>query len=284
MKRTLLMTVSALAIAAPLSAANAAEDDSNYMILAANNETSVGQAIENAADVTAEAAEDGYDAVASIFETSSATLRVDNYILARNAVTASYVIGADVRNPQNETIASVADIVIERDGDAELLILSDGGFLGFADKKVAIPFENANLTFDEDGTRVVGVAFTQAHLDEAKPYYYEVPEGTIDKGARVMASDHMSVAAIVGSEVKLTNKDEHVTVADLLMDKTGETERAVLEVGGFLGLGERLVTVPFSALTIGENKDGYTIVATRADLEMAPTFAYTRASAEASAQ
>ena len=280
MKRTLLMTVSALAIAAPLAAASAAQGDRNYLILAANNEMNLGQAVDKAADATAEAAEDGYNAVTSIFETPSATLRVDNYVLAPNAVTASYVIGADVRNPQNETIASVADIIIEQDGDAELLILSDGGFLGFADKKVAIPFENANLTFDEDGTRIVGVAFTQAHLDLAKPYYYETPEGTMDEGAHIMASDHMSVAAIVGSEVKLTNKEERVTVADILMDKAGESERAVLEVGGFLGFGERLVSVPFSALMIGENKDGYTIVATRSDLERAPTFTYTRVSAE----
>lgn len=284
MKRKLLMTVSALAIAAPLSAAGAAEDNGNYLILASNTDSSLGQAIESAADATAGAAVDSYEAVSSMFESSSATLRVDNYVLAPNAVTASYVIGADVRNPTNETIASIADIVIEQDGDAELLILSDGGFLGFADKKVAIPFENANLTFDEDGTRIVAVALTQAHLDQAKPFYYEVPEGTMENGAHLMASDHMSVDAIVGSDVKLSNKDESVAVADVLMDKDGESERAVLEVGGFLGLGERLVTVPFSALTIGENKDGYTIVATRADIEAAPTFAYTRASAGSSTQ
>lgn len=283
MKRKLLMTVSALAIAAPLSAAGATDND-NYLILDPSSGNDLGQAIESAAGATAGAAGDSYEAVSSLFDSSSATLQVDNYVLAPHAVTASYVIGADVRNPTNETIASTADIVIEQDGDAELLILSDGGFLGFADKEVAIPFEDADLTFDDDGTRIVAVALTQAHLDQAKPFYYEVPEGTMETGAHVMASDHMSVDAIVGSDVTLSNKEESVTVADVLMDKDGESERAVLEVGGFLGLGERLVTVPFSALTIGENKDGYTIVATRADIEAAPTFAYTRASAGSSTQ
>lgn len=55
------------------------------------------------------------------------------------------VIGASVRNAQNETIGSVSDLVIDREGKVKAAVLSVGGFLGIGDKHVAVPWTDVQL-------------------------------------------------------------------------------------------------------------------------------------------
>jgi len=55
------------------------------------------------------------------------------------------LIGAYVRNAQNENIGSVSDLVIDRNGQVKAAILSVGGFLGIGDKHVAVPWDQVRL-------------------------------------------------------------------------------------------------------------------------------------------
>ena len=50
---------------------------------------------------------------------------------------------------------------------------------------------------------------------------------------------------VVGLNVYNDNNDSVGTINDLLMDKSGNIKAVVLGVGGFLGVGEHLVAVPF---------------------------------------
>jgi sporulation protein YlmC with PRC-barrel domain len=50
---------------------------------------------------------------------------------------------------------------------------------------------------------------------------------------------------VVGLAVYNDNNDSVGTINDLLMDKGGNIKAVVLGVGGFLGVGEHLVAVPF---------------------------------------
>ncbi len=60
----------------------------------------------------------------------------------RLAVRASELIGMDVYNSEGDALGSVYDIVIDpRRGRVRYAALSYGGFLGFGDKLVAVPWE-----------------------------------------------------------------------------------------------------------------------------------------------
>lgn len=48
------------------------------------------------------------------------------------------------------------------------------------------------------------------------------------------------------------------TISDLLMDKSGDIKIAVIGVGGFLGLGEHLVAVPYEKLKFVNEAVAYT--------------------------
>jgi hypothetical protein len=68
------------------------------------------------------------------------------------------------------------------------------------------------------------------------------------------------------------------TVDDVLVDKTGKIHAAMVGVGGFLGMGEKDVAVPFEALNLTQknNKWYLTMNATKDELKSAPGFKYDR--------
>jgi len=68
------------------------------------------------------------------------------------------------------------------------------------------------------------------------------------------------------------------TVDDVLVDKDGKIHAAMVGVGGFLGMGEKDVAVPFTALNLTQknNKWYLTMNATKDELKSAPGFKYDR--------
>lgn len=69
--------------------------------------------------------------------------------------------------------------------------------------------------------------------------------------------------------------DEIGEVADFVLSPEGEIRAVVLDIGGFLGMGEHPVAVDMSALTFGQGDggDGFILVRTdQATLEQAPAF------------
>lgn len=67
-------------------------------------------------------------------------------------------------------------------------------------------------------------------------------------------------------------------VNDVILDKSGRVSAVIVGVGGFLGVGEKDVAVPFNALKVAE-KDGdrYLVMEASKDaLEKAPGYTYDR--------
>ncbi|HEX7970066.1 MAG TPA: PRC-barrel domain-containing protein [Stellaceae bacterium] len=76
----------------------------------------------------------------------------------------------------------------------------------------------------------------------------------------------------------VNDADERVgTIDDFIIGGDDRVVFAILQVGGFLGLGGKLVAVPFDALVISEEDGKRRILlpgATREELENAPEFNY----------
>src|SRR5262249_36599480 len=63
---------------------------------------------------------------------------------------------------------------------------------------------------------------------------------------------------VVGLNV-YNEKNENVgSINDLLMDKSGAIKAAVISVGGFLGMGARLVAVPYDKIKFSTEPIAYT--------------------------
>jgi sporulation protein YlmC with PRC-barrel domain len=93
---------------------------------------------------------------------------------------------------------------------------------------------------------------------------------------KYFTADHqVRVSKVVGASVYNDQNQSVGSVDDLLMsDNDHKAATAVISVGGFLGMGAKLVSVPFDQLKI-ENDKIVMPGATKASLEGMPEYRYT---------
>lgn len=63
-----------------------------------------------------------------------------------------------------------------------------------------------------------------------------------------MQPNHMMASSLIGTTVVSANNESIGDVNDVILDRNGQAMAAVIGVGGFLGIGEKDVAVPFQAL------------------------------------
>jgi sporulation protein YlmC with PRC-barrel domain len=54
--------------------------------------------------------------------------------------------GVDIYSPENEKIGDVSEVLLDRNGKAQAVVVGIGGFLGIGQKNVAIPFDAVEWT------------------------------------------------------------------------------------------------------------------------------------------
>ena len=78
---------------------------------------------------------------------------------------ASDLIGATVLDDHGESVGKVDDIVVSTEDDELHAVLSIGGFAGFGDKLISMPFEDLQITSDGDNPQV-RIAMTNEQLQQ----------------------------------------------------------------------------------------------------------------------
>lgn len=78
----------------------------------------------------------------------------------------------------------------------------------------------------------------------------------------------------IGTQVVSKDKQPLGKIANLVFDQNGRIELAVLSIGGFLGIGDKEVAIPFAALTSDQlnKKHVFLIDLTKDQLKAAPAF------------
>jgi hypothetical protein len=81
----------------------------------------------------------------------------------------------------------------------------------------------------------------------------------------------ITASRVTGTPVFGSDGERIGHVHDLSIEKvSGQVAYALLSFGGFLGIGERYQTLPWSALTYSPDRGGYTVNIPSHDLERAP--------------
>lgn len=79
---------------------------------------------------------------------------------------------------------------------------------------------------------------------------------------------------VEGTKVYNANREKLGSVDDLMIDKyTGQVRYAVLEFGGFLGMGTDRYPMPWSMLKYDTALEGYVVPLTKEKIEQAPRYA-----------
>ena len=109
----------------------------------------------------------------------------------------------------------------------------------------------------------------------SSPSASSAPAASAVVGSRpTSAADHQRASKIVGTSVYNDRNESIGSVDDLVLGANG-TPTVVVSVGGFLGIGAKLVAVPFEELRWNGNESRWVIAgATRDSLTSLPTFEY----------
>ncbi|MBR0671815.1 PRC-barrel domain-containing protein [Neoroseomonas soli] len=92
---------------------------------------------------------------------------------------------------------------------------------------------------------------------------------------RVASTEPRRASSIIGANIYNEENRSVGEVHDLLVTQSGGAITAVLSVGGFLGIGERYVTVPLSDLQWNIERSRWTLPgATVESLKARPAFTY----------
>jgi sporulation protein YlmC with PRC-barrel domain len=226
---------------------------------------------------------------------------------------ATSMLGQAIYGPDDESIGEVADIVLEEDGKTRAALIDVGGFLGVGEKTVAIPFAEIQASAGEEGMgeRLV-VTLTRDELEQlpaieipteesaaieqpatlapaapdqtagaeapTAPADEEIITGSVEEPTPVVyeaATQDLSANQLIGSTVYGPDDATLGEVGDVIFDQAGIIEGVEIDVGGFLGFGEKPVAVGFDALQIHADENGSLLVmvnATNEQLESAPTY------------
>ena len=88
----------------------------------------------------------------------------DQWLASKN------LIGAKVGGPDNATVGSVNDLLMEKNGNIVAAVIGVGGFLGIGSKNVAVPFKSLELSRDTDGNDKIAMRFSKEELQNAPDF------------------------------------------------------------------------------------------------------------------
>ena len=177
--------------------------------------------------------------------------RPDRFLnqMPQTAMRGSKLIGVDVIGLDNVKVGDIDEVLVDRNGRIEAVVIGVGGFLGIGEKNVAIPFDML-LWNTGDVSRVV------------TPSASTIP-GNVPSRAE---------AATVGPQTMPgANVDREVLAANL---KPPEAAGAVTNSGPSTTNATGTATVPVVEADGGP--DRAVVRLTKADLEKAPAFQYDR--------
>jgi sporulation protein YlmC with PRC-barrel domain len=205
----------------------------------------------------------------------------------------------NVYDPSDNKIGEITDVVMGRDGRIEGFIVSVGGFLGVGEKDVAVPFDAVRSTQRNGNVRLTMNA-TKDQLEKAPAFKFDnafaqapLPQtpaertpaertttGVATPGPAQALSTIPTNTTTIASYYKKNVYDRADSkigeISDVLVNNEGRIDGFIVSVGGFLGIGEKNVAVPFNAVKATQRNGSWwlTMDSTKDQLEKAPGYKY----------
>lgn len=219
----------------------------------AKADTSLEKGWENTKEAVSEAAEDVSDATKETYESIKASLIDEDShsdtVTIDSRMTASGMIGQPVRNAKNENIATIHDIILDQNGDAQMVVVADGGVFGLGSKYVAFDYSLVSQR-QKDGDVIMPI--TQETLDKAAAFSYDLKDKS-DK-TRVIPASGISVAELLKGDV-VDQENKSIANIDNVSFRNGQASQVILGFDKVLGLGGSKAAMNFDDVTLVRQDD-----------------------------
>jgi sporulation protein YlmC with PRC-barrel domain len=97
----------------------------------------------------------------------------------------SKLVGASVYGPDNKSIGSIDDLILDQKGGIKAAVVGVGGFLGVGQKDVAVPFDALQIQRKANSSSIdkITVSYTKDQLTNAPKFaYYQAPSSGTTTG------------------------------------------------------------------------------------------------------
>ena len=118
----------------------------------------------------------------------------------------------------------------------------------------------------------IAIPFALALLASPVPGFAQASK---DNFVTVQPAGQWLASQFMGQPVTNDAGENIGSISDLLFDKSGRIANVVIGVGGFLGIGEKSIALPYSALSITADPEGKRVVkvaVSKDQLKAAPDF------------
>lgn len=232
-------------------------------------------------------------ATGPFYATQDATaLRASDLIGTRVYASEAALEGTDVAGMQDgwQDIGEVNDVILSRQGNVEAVLVDIGGFLGMGERQVAVAmtslrFANDSSTTDNMNDWFLVMQADRATLEGAPAWQTSMTDGAAVNGTMTDANtSREGYTAVAATEITsdmldgatvMDRQDASVgTVSNLVIGADGKISDVIVDVGGFLGLGSKPVSLKLDQLEILRQTDGddlrIYVGATKEELEAMP--------------
>lgn len=201
-------------------------------------------------------------------------------------------------------IGEINEIFLTGEGEVAAVILGVGGFLGMGEKDVAVDMSEIRMVNEEGDSDdfFLVINSTQAELEAATAFERHddmnddmaATDGNTDEQVMAMDRERFTMPAIdrdgysqveptdltaedlTGARLYGTNDEDIGEVSELILADDGSIDKVILDIGGFIGIGEKSIAVQLDELQImrpdgGDDVRVY-IEATQEQLEQQPEY------------
>jgi hypothetical protein len=93
-----------------------------------------------------------------------------------------------------------------------------------------------------------------------------------DRETFTMVIDDHRVQPVLGKEVRGGNGEHMGRIVNVIVDRSGRPRVAIIDFGGFLGVGSRKIVVDWNALQFDSDNGPFSLALTRDQVKAAPEY------------
>ena len=111
---------------------------------------------------------------------------------------ASSLLGTQVYNGENQSLGEINDVLLDADGQLRTVVIGVGGFLGIAERDVAVPWDALGVSRDEDQDLMLRLDVSREQLENA-PEFESVEDRRMAEEAARAAQTPPAAGASAGA-------------------------------------------------------------------------------------
>lgn len=223
--------------------------------------------------------------------TTDTTINAAATQMAQTAeVDAGKLIGENVVDANGDTVGEIDSVMVDAKGKVQGVIIDVSSWLQ-SEKLISLPWADLQISNDN---KVVATNITKESATSASTYAYADPankgkvftDNTVTGAATGTATGlalgtpvkngdgSINASQLMGMKVENPNGDNVGEIGEVVLDDGGKVEGIVVDVGGFLGVGERPVLLDWKDVKLAGSGNDVTanVNATVESLKAMPAY------------